>query len=329
MVDSIQLDTHILVVDDIDDWRNRVALSLRREGYSVQCASEYGEALDLLCSRQSFDLAIINIILQGEVKPGWKLDWTTLLDESVKRGTDVIVLTSMKEIDVLKLAYEDFGVKSVIFKQDMVQGEVADKVRLILDQRRCSFPEVKGVRDRMDWNTIIATAISAVSPYATAFALSTATAAGIKLGEEAFQGIRSLWQWIDQTISGTDDTAEQVWESFKQDPQKNATALTEVIRQLEPDDNSVLRGYLQGLIQEVQRRKGTQLFSLLDNSKYFTFNDVKRICGRVSLQWEDDLGSNPTREALARWVVNYAPTRNSEQDLIAAMLEVNPTVMLQ
>lgn len=175
----------------------------------------------------------------------------------------------------------------------------------------------------MDWNTIVSLAVSAV-------ATSAATAAGKELVGAASENIKNLWKWIRETISGSDDkSVKQALERFEKAPESNKNALVEAIRQLSPDDDTVLRGYVQGLIQEVQIRKGANLFSLLDNRAYYTLDDLKRICSRVSPQWEDETGSNPKRTALARWVVNYAPTRNKQQDLIAAMLEVNPTVMLQ
>jgi len=184
-------------------------------------------------------------------------------------------------------------------------------------------------RNHMDWNTIVSLAVSAVSPYAIAFATSAASAAGKELIEAASENIKGLWQWIRETVSGSDDEpAKHAWESFKKDPQSNRDALVGVIRRLSPDDDTVLRGYVQGIIQEAQSRKGADLVSLLDNTSYYTFNDLMRICSRVNPQWEGEVGS-PTRENLARWVVNYAPTRNKQPDLIAAMLEVNPTVMLQ
>ena len=181
----------------------------------------------------------------------------------------------------------------------------------------------------MNWNTIISLAISAVSPYAAAFATSAASAAGKELIEITSENIKGLWKWIGQTVNKSKNKSDkETWESFKKDPKSSRDALVDVLRRLSSDDDTVLRGYVQGIIQEVQARKGTDLISLLDNSSYYTFNDLKRICSRVNPQWEGEVGS-PRRESLARWVVNFAPTRNKQPDLIAAMLEVNPTVMLQ
>jgi len=190
-------------------------------------------------------------------------------------------------------------------------------------------PELQGVR-YMDWNTVTSLAVSALSPYATALASSAVAAAGKKLGEAVSERISELWQWVRQAIDGSDDeSAKQVWESFEQDPQGNRDALIDTIRQLRPEGDAVLQGYVQGLLREIQRRKDSQLVSLLDNPDYYRLSDVERISNRVSTQWESDLGSNPPQHRLARWAVDYARTRNLQQDLIAAMLEVNPTVMLQ
>jgi hypothetical protein len=190
------------------------------------------------------------------------------------------------------------------------------------------FQREPGGNKHMDWNTIISLAVSAVSPYATAFALSTATAAGIKLGEAASESIKGLWQWIHQTVFESDDeSAKQVWQNFTEDPQSNKDALVDVILRLSPHEDTALRGFVQGVIQEVERREAAQFYTLLEAS--FTLNDVRKVASRVNPQWEDELGSDPNKVKLATWVINYTYKRKQLTDLIAAMLEVNPTVMLQ
>lgn len=174
----------------------------------------------------------------------------------------------------------------------------------------------------MDWSTVIAVAISAVSPYAVAFA----TSAAAETGKEA---VKRLWQWIHRTIedSGTESDKE-VLESFEQSPEDNQTALVQVVERLSPTDDATLRRDVEKLIQEVQDRGEADLISLLDNPNYYIFNDLKRICSRIDLQWDGEVG-NQTRESLSRWVVNRAKTKGDLPKLIAIMLQINPRVVLQ
>ncbi len=99
---------HILVVDDLDDWRKTLSGLLREEGYKVDVAVSFKKAVTLLRS-QKFDLAILDVRLdetdenntQGldlaaEIKRRW-------------RGVKIIIITGYDNPDIVKRAMEPQG----------------------------------------------------------------------------------------------------------------------------------------------------------------------------------------------------------------------------
>jgi CheY-like chemotaxis protein len=318
----------VLVVEDETNWQKLIGDLLQDVAVALGCtvqvvkASSFEAALAYI-DTISFDCITVDNELQHGMMAKTVLDRIARLHQQVS----VVVVSGVVDPNDVRDFFKDYKVEEFFWKTGFKPEQFRQTLIKLL------APAVQGEEGggkHMDWNTIIGLAASIVSPYVNALAVGTVTAAGTKLGEAAFESVKGLWQWICQLISKSDDeAAKHVLNSFQQDPQSSKDALVGTIRRLSPDDDAVLRGYVQGLLQEVQIRKSAQLYSLLDNHNYYTFTDLKRICSIISTQWEDELGSNPPREALARWVVNHAQARNRQQDLIAAMLEVNPTVMLK
>jgi CheY-like chemotaxis protein len=318
----------VLIVEDEINWQKVISELLQDVAKALDCvvkvaiAGSFGEAL-VHIGNAPFDCITIDNKLPDGYMAKILLDRIARLVQKVP----VVVVSEFVNPNDVRDFFKDYEVEEFFWKTGFKPEQFRQTLIKLL------APPVQGEvggGKHMDWNTIIGLAASIVSPYVNALAVGTATAAGAKLGEAAFESVKGLWQWICQLISKSDDeAAKHVLNSFQQDPQSSKDALVDTIQRLSPNDDTVLRGYVQGLIQEVQLRKSAQLFSLLDNHSYYTFPDLKRICSRISTQWEDELGSNPPREALARWIVNYAQARSRQQDLIAAMLEVNPTAMLQ
>jgi CheY-like chemotaxis protein len=52
----------ILVVEDMPDWRDQLQATLRRDGYDINTAPSYGEALAEL-RRNPYDLALVDLRL--------------------------------------------------------------------------------------------------------------------------------------------------------------------------------------------------------------------------------------------------------------------------
>lgn len=327
-------DRRILVIEDGPNWQRLIGDLVRRVSaelgipIEVVVVSRFDQALDKI-ETVSYDC----ITVDNEL-PAGKMG-KALVDRilSVGHRVPVVVVSGKvtqnevwdlsKEYDIDGFFYKGDGFDPKKFRDTIaklltpVQG---DNLEVLYDR------EMGGTH--VNWNAIISLAVSAVSPYATAFATSAASAAGKELIEAASENVKGLWQWIRETISGSDDeSAKQTWKKFEKDPESNKDALIDIIQQLSPNDDTVLRGCVQGVIQEIERRGAARLYTILETR--FMLNDVRRVASRINPQWEDELGSDPNKTKLATWVINYAETRIQLPDLIAAMLEVNPTVVLQ
>lgn len=324
----------VLVIEDEPNWQMLISDLLRQAAneldrvIKVVVVDNFIEASTRIAT-ESYDLVTIDKKLVDGPMATALLDRIAVLDHRVP----VIIISGAVDPSDVRDFFIYYEIDDFFWKDGFDPRRFRQTVAKLLvpASKHSDLQEQKSERREgrhMDWNTGVILTVAAVSPYAVTFATSAATAVGKELVDATFESIKGLWQWISQTIDKSNDkSAQKVWESFKKNPQSNKDALIGTILQLSPGEDKVLRGYVQGIIQEIELRKGTQLYSLL--GQYYTFNDLKRICSRVSPQWGDDLGYNPTRDTLARWVVNYAQTRDKQPDLIAAMLEMNPTVMLQ
>lgn len=337
--EPLQLKKCVLVVEDELNWQELISELLQEVaselGYTVVVviASSFAEALNRVKATSYDCVTVDNKLLDGKMGR-MLIDRIGSLDYRVPV---VVISGKVKPSDVGDF-FQDYKIDGFFWK-GKENGEGFDPRKFKSTMARLLAPvkendklqelQNKQLGDtHMDWNTLIGLAVSVVSPYAIALATSAATAAGKELVETASESIKGLWQWIRQTISESDDeSAEQVWENFKQNPQSNRNALVDIILRISPCEDATLRGYVQGVIHEVERREAAQLYTLLETC--FTLNDARKVASRINPQWEDELGSDPNKTKLATWVISYAKARKQLPDLIAAMLEVNPTVVLQ
>lgn len=127
----------ILVVEDEEDWSERLSLPFDNSVCCVHIAKSHQEGIETLRDRD-FDLAFINILLRGETYRGWRLDWTNLLGEADRKDVDVIVITAMDEAGTIPKAeiYEETYnydvVKGVFFKGEFTRRKLEQKVEQIL-----------------------------------------------------------------------------------------------------------------------------------------------------------------------------------------------------
>ncbi len=127
----------ILIVDDEEDWRESISLPLESEGYHLEFARNSAQVLEKINGDKPFDIICMNILLRGEVKDGWRLEWTNLLGEAEKRRANVIVITSMNKVpntnnnQIIEEAKE-YGVKAVFFKDEISRNKLLKEIQKIV-----------------------------------------------------------------------------------------------------------------------------------------------------------------------------------------------------
>lgn len=314
----------VLFVDDEKSWYETIDGILKDEGYDVIWAPNKATVQTFLEENRQIDVAITNLNLRPS---SLLLDATGYIILEYLRDQcphiPKVVISSLRDLpntnkpsDGVKMAkkvielYERYGVDHVAIKGEINTNEFINKINGIIS--------MKGNVKAMNWETILTTVVSAVTPYATVLGTSTVSAVGSKIGETIFQNVQKLWEWIYQSIeSKGDEQDRKLWDEYKTDPIKNQGVLAQMLLRLVPAEDIELRQTTQKLIQE--------LYRFLDNYDNFTLVDLKRICSRLNVHWENEV-PNPTTEALARWVANYAQTRHKEQELVIAIFEINPGI---
>lgn len=312
----------ILLIDDEKNWGEILADLLKDEGYEVIWAQSKLDAEYWLALDHKIDLIITNInlkpsslVLDGQ---GYQI-----LENIRNKHSQLptIVISALQErpgidkvSDGRKMArkvielYDKYGVAYVAIKGDIDINELTRKIGGIISS--------KGNGKDMNWETMIAIAVSAVSPYVVTLGTSAFTSAGTKLGESISSGISELWEWIHKHIEAKGDQQDKdLLKSFQQEPAKHRDKLKRTLLNIVPEEDIVLCKLTQDLMQD--------LFKLLDDPNYFMLQDLKKICGQLNVDWESDVDSS-TREALARWAVNFARSRRKEHELIEAMIKTNP-----
>jgi CheY-like chemotaxis protein len=316
----------ILFVDDAANWYEAVSNLLEDEEYTVIWAKTKVDAMSKM-KAHNIDLVITNLNL----KPNFPVldgEGYSLLELLKEECPDIprIVLSALREPESAsamaeKVAelYSYYKVRHVAIKGgDKFSNKLIHEIKEIMKEKLNSAPN-HGGKKTMNWETIITTVVSAITPYAAALGTSAVSAAGSKFGESIFNNVQKLWEWIRQNIEGKgDEQDKQLWEDFKNNPARYKDTLAQTLLRLAPAEDATLRKNAQNLIQE--------LYRLLDNYDNFTLIDLRRICSRLNVHWENEI-PNPTTEALARWAANYARTRHKEQELVAAIFDINPDAL--
>ncbi len=134
----------VLIADDDEKWRERIATILASEDCFIQFATNKHEALSLMKDTH-FDLTILNAVLVRDKKEdnGWFTDWTTLMGLAQRRGTAVIVVTSldtnanednMTTAEIKQVASEH-GAEVTYFKSRLSFNDLLRSARGIFSRR--------------------------------------------------------------------------------------------------------------------------------------------------------------------------------------------------
>jgi DNA-binding NarL/FixJ family response regulator len=115
-----------LVVEDDAGWRSILSELLTDAGYQVRLCSSYGEALGRL-RRETYDLAIVDLSLEGSTMPGsglWggtapdgDLEGYRLLASTRAGNTPTIIVSGVATAEDIERAYAEHGVFACLTKQ--------------------------------------------------------------------------------------------------------------------------------------------------------------------------------------------------------------------
>src|SRR5690348_2274064 len=114
----------VLVVDDLEQWREQLVETLENNGYYAETASTASEVLQQL-DKRLFHLVILDIRL-ADSDPS-NFDGIGLLGELKKRGlseaTKIIMLSSHDTKEHIRMAFRDYKVVDFLSKDNFTEKQ--------------------------------------------------------------------------------------------------------------------------------------------------------------------------------------------------------------
>ncbi|MFL5666792.1 MAG: response regulator [Ktedonobacteraceae bacterium] len=125
----------VLVVDDLEPWREQLVETLQQDGFYAASASTATEVLEQL-DEALYHLLILDIRL-ADTDPG-NIDGIDLLRELEKRGlseaTKVIMLSAHDTKEHMRLAFRDYKVADFLSKDNFTKQLFLESVRRVFSQ---------------------------------------------------------------------------------------------------------------------------------------------------------------------------------------------------
>src|SRR3989440_293155 len=131
---------NILIVDDLEKWREELVESLERSGYAADSASTGPEALKKL-HQKIYHIVVLDIRMdevdQNSLES--KMDGITLLRELEKQGlseaTKVIMLSAYGTIELMRTSFREYKVVDFLSKDDFDNQVFLENVRQVFSQK--------------------------------------------------------------------------------------------------------------------------------------------------------------------------------------------------
>lgn len=313
----------ILIVENEEQSQDFLRAYLRT--YDLCIVDNYDDAERTL-QNQDIRFAIVNVNLLNRgitESDQLGLDILALIQREYPTLPRVVLTGEPPEFNAPFSKYLPLGVNEVFYKKSMTQGRI--QLRDVVKSLMLSIPipekDKHFERTSMNWEVVIATVVSVISPYVAALATSASESTGTKLVESVSGNVGKLWGWVCHNINNKGDVEDKkLLDDFQKEPKnkKHQDKLKRTLLYLIPTEDIALHKLTQDLIQE--------LFKLLNDPDCFMPEDLKSICSELDVDWTSHVVP-ATRDAMARWAVTYARTRRKETELIEAIIKVNPAVL--
>ncbi len=138
----------VLVVEDDRSWISIYRELLSEEGYDVQVAVSYGEALGWL-RRERFALAIVDLKLINSASPLDNRDGFRLLRYTHQKGVPTLVVSALGVPEEIDQAYQEYNIFAFFDKEGFDRGEFLRTVRAALKSK----PSTRVEDHSVGWRT--------------------------------------------------------------------------------------------------------------------------------------------------------------------------------
>jgi len=109
---------NLLIVEDMGDWRDQLASTLKRDGYAITAVASYSEALGELRRRDcEYQLVIVDLRLSPNDENN--RDGMLLLEDLAALKIPAIVVTGYGTAELARKAFRDYATLAFLEKKDL------------------------------------------------------------------------------------------------------------------------------------------------------------------------------------------------------------------
>jgi DNA-binding NtrC family response regulator len=142
----------ILVVEDMPDWRDQLQATLRRDGYDINTAPSYGEALAEL-RRNPYELALVDLRLSPADESN--RDGMELLRDLDKLKIPAVVVTGYGGVELARKAIDQYHAFDFMEKQTLDLNRLREVIKAAFKKVEGREKELLKLREKVFRGEII------------------------------------------------------------------------------------------------------------------------------------------------------------------------------
>ena len=142
----------ILIVEDMQDWRDQLQATLRRGGYNITTVPSYGEALAEL-RRSPYDLALVDLRLSPADEDN--RDGMELLRDLDKAKIPAVVVTGYGGVDLARKAIDQYHAFDFMEKQTLDLDRLREVIRAAFKKTKEKKKDLRKLREKVFRGEII------------------------------------------------------------------------------------------------------------------------------------------------------------------------------
>jgi DNA-binding NtrC family response regulator len=142
----------VLVVEDMQDWRDQLQATLRRGGYDITTVPTYGEALAEL-RRSPYDLALVDLRLSPADEDN--RDGMELLRDLDRAKIPAVVVTGYGGVDLARKAIDQYHAFDFMEKQTLDLDRLREVIRAAFKKTKEKKKDLRKLREKVFRGEII------------------------------------------------------------------------------------------------------------------------------------------------------------------------------
>jgi DNA-binding NtrC family response regulator len=142
----------VLIVEDMQDWRDQLQATLRRGGYDITTVPSYGEALAEL-RRSPYDLALVDLRLSPADEDN--RDGMELLRDLDKAKIPAVVVTGYGGVDLARKAIGQYHAFDFMEKQTLDLDRLREVIRAAFKKTKEKKKDLRKLREKVFRGEII------------------------------------------------------------------------------------------------------------------------------------------------------------------------------